>query len=43
MDQITELLTDYGPIYQIWMDHWSEKKTVRPLPPRSGNYSPNAS
>ena len=26
MDQITELLTDYGPIYQIWMDHWSEKK-----------------
>ena len=26
VDQITELLTDYGPIYQIWMDHWSEKK-----------------
>ena len=26
LDQITELLTDYGPIYQIWMDHWSEKK-----------------
>lgn len=24
MDQITELMTNYGPIYQVWMDHWSD-------------------
>ena len=26
IDQITELMTQYGPIYYLWMDHWNAAK-----------------
>lgn len=29
IDQITELMTQYGPIFTIWMDHWASTDPVR--------------